>query len=75
MDHDTVNNCFIEISYPDLVKDTQKIFYDYIFPCAVPRGEIYNSLRYLAIKDLEDNNPIKLLTEKDVFLSEQLLVF
>lgn len=75
MNPDITNKCFVEIAYPEIVKDTQKIFNEHIFPNAIPKKEILRSLRYLTIDDLEVDNPIKFLMEKYVFLSEHLLVF
>jgi hypothetical protein len=75
MNHDVSNKCFVEIFFPELVQDTQKIFNTHIFPNAIPKNEILRTLRYLIIDDLEDHSPIKTLTEKYDFLSGHLLVF
>jgi len=75
MNRDISNKCFVEIFYPELVKDTQKIFYNHILPNAMPKNERLRTLRYIIIDDLENDNPIKILTEKYIFLSKHLLVF
>lgn len=75
MNHNISNKCFVEIVYPELVQDTQKIFYDYIFPNAIPKKEILNTLRYLTVEELEDHNQIKILIKKYEFLGEHLLIF